>query len=449
MIFALGEGSMFRRLQELRKLQYYPPSELAAHQAKRLDRLLKRAGTSPYYRDVLGEYADPRKPTSRDPYQQLRSLPLLTKLAIQENSKALQVSPLPRRITRKITGGSTGQAVTVLKDRQATARERAAMWLGYSWTGIAIGDRGARFWGLPLNRRARGLTRLADLAMNRIRFSAFAFNEAALEEYWKTCLHFKPRYFHGYVSMLEEFARFVANTGKHGTRLDLQGIVATSEVLGEPQRELIESTFGCRVQVEYGCGEMGPIAYECERGSLHMLCTELVVELLRDDNTPAEPGETARIVLTDLNNSAMALLRYEIGDYGELGSMCGCGRGFPVLKNVLGRAYDAIVTPDGRKYHGEFFMYVFEELRRQGGQFTQFQVIQEDESSLVVRIVADRSLRERLESELRLQLKSHLPQMAITFEWVDRIPRLASGKAQVIANNWLRNIAGGAGGQAT
>jgi phenylacetate-CoA ligase len=186
---------------------------------------------------------------------------------------------------------------------------------------------------------------------------------------------------------------------------------------------------------------MGPIAYECERGSLHLLSTELVVELLRADDTPAEPGDTGRVVLTDLNNSAMALLRYDIGDYGALGPPCKCGRGFPVLEKVLGRAYDTIVAPDGKKYHGEFFMYVFEDLRRHGQLFTQFQVIQDGASSLRVRIVAVQAQRERLEAEVRLKLQSILPVMTLAFEWVDRIPRLPSGKTQVIANHWLKRQA--------
>lgn len=436
--FALGEGSMKRSLGELSDLQYATAGELLQYQASRLRQLLSRAYSTPYYRDLVPPDLHQLGSKAEDPFSQLRALPVLTKSALQQHASDLLATPLPRRRTGKTTGGSTGQAVTVVKDRQATARERAAMWLGYGWNGIQVGDRGARFWGQPLRSRARNLTRLADFAMNRVRFSAFDFNQEGLERYWKACVRFKPTYFHGYVSMLEEFARFVVTTRKDGRSLNLRSIVATSEVLGQPQRELIESAFGCHVQVEYGCGEMGPIAYECEGGSLHLLTTELVVELLRADGSPAEPGETARIILTDLNNKAMSLVRYDIGDFGALGPACSCGRGFPVLKNVLGRAYDVIVAPDGAKFHGEFFMYLFEEIRRQGSQFTQFQVIQRDASNVTIKIIADPRERQSLAATIRQRLRSAMPGMVVTFEWVDLIARLPSGKAQVIANQWLR-----------
>ena len=124
--------------------------------------------------------------------------------------------PLVTPASNKITGGSTGQAVTIVKDRRATACERAAMWLGYGWRGVRMGDRAARFWGSPFASRRRWLTKASDAAMHRIRFSAFAFGDADLERYWNACVRFGPDYFHGYVSMLEAFARFVQSRGHDG-----------------------------------------------------------------------------------------------------------------------------------------------------------------------------------------------------------------------------------------
>ena len=44
----------------------------------------------------------------------------------------------------------------------------------------------------------------------------------------------------------------------------------------------------------------------------------------------------------------MPYIRYEIGDVGSLSSTpCECGRGFPVLNQVLGRNDDFIVKTDG------------------------------------------------------------------------------------------------------
>jgi phenylacetate-CoA ligase len=433
---AIGEGAMFRRLRALTSLQYQPASFLEQYQAERLSRLFARAATTPYYASLFGPG---RPPTGATSSEILNGLPLLTKRDVQRSLSELRVTPQPTRLSHKVTGGSTGEAVTILKDRTATAYERAAMWLGYSWHGIRIGDRAARFWGQPFGKRSRITTGLTDLAMNRIRFSAFAFDEQSLESYWRRCLQFRPEYFHGYVSMLVEFAQFVQSTGKDGSALRLKCIIATSEVLLPTQRTLLESVFGCSVLVEYGCGELGPIAYNCEAGTLHLLTPDVHVEFLRDDGTAAEIGETARLILSDLNNSAITLLRYEIGDFGVRGSGCTCGRGLPTLAKIWGRAYDVVLAPSGKRYHGEFFMYIFEDLRRSGLSISQFQVIQLDDRQLLFRVIAEPEYRPRIAEQLQRAVDHHLPGMTLELGWVDMIPRLPSGKMQVIENRILRS----------
>ena len=45
----------------------------------------------------------------------------------------------------------------------------------------------------------------------------------------------------------------------------------------------------------------------------------------------------------------MPLLRYEIGDYAEVGDPCPCGRGLPVLRRILGRKRNTCLLPDGSR----------------------------------------------------------------------------------------------------
>lgn len=433
---ALGERELFPRLEELRRLERVDPSALLRYQAERLaDTLNYAAAQSPYYSEAWGALPPVE---AAEAHAVLRSLPLLPKEALQERSEQLLARSYVGPTSRKITGGSTGQPVTVIKDRRATARERAGMWLGYGWCGVTMGDRAARFWGAPLATGRRWLTRLSDFTMNRTRFSAFAFDEGDLAKYWRECVSFQPDYFHGYVSMLEAFAGFVTERGYDGRRLRLKSVVATSEVLTPPQRRLIQSAFGAPVQVEYGCGEVGPIAYECETGSLHLLAPDLVVEVLRPDGNPVEPGEAGEIVLTDLNNRAMPLVRYRVGDFGTMGATCACGRAFPVLGAIWGRAYDFVEAPDGKRYHGEFFMYAFEDLRRAGLPVQAFQVTQEGPAALDVAVVTKGDLTAEREGAIRRALNGRLRGMDLRVRRVERIDRTPSGKMQVIRNRWLR-----------
>jgi len=435
----IGEHGMYAELDRQKALQYASREEILRSQRRRLGQVLNYAGQHvPRYREVLGEATEL---ATRDPTALLRKVPFLTKEDLQTGLEDLKAIPQPRRTSRKTTGGSTGQPVTVIKDSSATARERAATWMAYGWFGIRVGDRGARFWGSP---RALGTRRLrfalADFAMNRVRFSAFGVSEAELEEYWSTCLKFRPRYFYGYVSMLEAFGRFVEDSGRDGTGLGLTSIITTSEILTGAQRDLLERVFAAPVQNEYGCGEVGPIAYQCEAGGMHLMSENVFVEILDEDDRPVGPGEEGEVVVTDLGNRAVPILRYRIRDRAVRVETCTCGRGFPLLGDVRGRVYDQVRGLDGRFYHGEFFMYLFEDLRDGGLKFERFRVVQESPRGLRIEVQAASVASEELAAVVQTKLGSQLPGMDVCVEVVEELQLPASGKLRIVENRVTSHV---------
>jgi phenylacetate-CoA ligase len=80
----------------------------------------------------------------------------------------------------------------------------------------------------------------------------------------------------------------------------------------------------------------------------------LYVEIVNGDR-PAQPGESGSILVTDLLNHAMPLIRYRIGDVASwLEGLCSCGRSLPRLHSVQGRVTDFLVGGDGRLVSGVF-----------------------------------------------------------------------------------------------
>jgi phenylacetate-CoA ligase len=80
----------------------------------------------------------------------------------------------------------------------------------------------------------------------------------------------------------------------------------------------------------------------------------LYVEIETPHGT-AGPGEVGSILVTDLLNLAMPLLRYRIGDVGAWAAGdCPCGRRLPRLERVAGRVTDFLVGTDGRLVSGVF-----------------------------------------------------------------------------------------------
>ena len=61
------------------------------------------------------------------------------------------------------------------------------------------------------------------------------------------------------------------------------------------------------------------------------------------------------VLVTDLLNGAMPLIRYRIGDMAAWADgPCPCGRGLPRLERVAGRVTDFLVGADGRLVSGVY-----------------------------------------------------------------------------------------------
>jgi phenylacetate-CoA ligase len=233
--------------------------------------------------------------------------------------------------------------------------------------------------------------------------------------------------------MIEAYAKYLDRVGIEGNR-DLKAIITTSEVLHESQRHFFQKIFRTKVYNEYGCGEVGSVAHECEHGSMHISAENMIVEIL-DGDRQCRPGEIGEIVVTELNNDVFPLLRYRLGDFATISyRSCTCGRNLPIIENIKGRAYDIIITDDGRSFHGEFFMYIFEEVERKNYGVAKFQVRQLAINDILVKIVpSSKYRRAEVENMVTGYSKKHLGEnVAIRYEIVDEIPREKSGKMRII-----------------
>ena len=421
---------VFRLLREYEESQWWPPERLAAAQEKALGSILRHAVTQTVHYAAVAREAglDAARITAAD----LQRLPLLTKADLVERGDRMH-APLPSWQTSwKTTGGSTGVAVRLRKDRYATATEQAASWRSYAWYGIRPGDRQARFWGTPQTAKAKLRFAAIDFVLNRDRFSAFAFRREDLGRYFARVRRTRPAWAYGYVSMLVQFAQHCLDESLPLAEVGVRAVVTTSEVLSSGDRAVISKAFGAPVYDEYGCGEVGAVLYECERGSRHLMAENLFVELLPDP-TPDQPA-AARLVVTDLHNRATPLLRYDLGDRVVPAPPCACGRGLPAFAAVFGRAYDFVETSDGTRYHGEFFLYVLEAARDRGLPVRQAQFVHEAGDRLRLRLVAleGRPVQAAGEWMARELERRSGGRLRVEVQEVPAIGREASGKIRLI-----------------
>ena len=105
----------------------------------------------------------------------------------------------------------------------------------------------------------------------------------------------------------------------------------------------VRSALGVETRNIYGTSELGPVAVSCDNHrAMHIIESFFEVEIFRDGKV-VQDGQIGEVVITDLTNTAMPLIRYKVGDIGRiLQDACACGRNTKRLE-ILGRVQETLV----------------------------------------------------------------------------------------------------------
>ena len=429
-VWPMGQLRLFQRLSrsEPRAWQRYRDRLLSAL----LDHAL---GQVPFYRGLeerLGGLARER------PMEALRLFPIIAKRDQQERGEELLARDANRkRMHVNYTSDSTGEPARFWQDfRRDLIREigafRDEMYTGWR-PGEPIGIIWSRDYDFPWESLPlyRLLNRLSKMYMT---LSPYSVTPGTMREFLGVLERRRPGLLRCYSSAADEFAQFLEGDGlaARARALRLRGIVCSSEKLHELQRERIERVFGCKVFDLYATREMHVIAMECSahRG-LHVSADNVVVEVLDDDGQPVLPGESGRIVVTDLWNFGFALIRYDLGDVGSFlppdEDPCPCGVTFPRLASVEGRSADYLTLEDGTRIHSGQLLHLFLGFP----SVRMFQIVQETPSEFTVRVVGD---RREVERGLPRVLAKFPPGVAVNMRYCDEIPLTPGGKRAFIVS---------------
>ncbi|MGI9386289.1 MAG: hypothetical protein ACR2OX_02560, partial [Methyloligellaceae bacterium] len=205
----------------------------------------------------------------------------------------------------------------------------------------------------------------------------------------------------------------------------IKRVHAMSEVLRPAVRRICNEAWGAKMFDMYSTEETGYIALQCPESEQFLVQEEgAYVEFLDDNGRPCAPGEVGRVVVTPLHNFAMPLIRYEVGDFAEVGKKAACGRAFQVIERVLGRTRNMVRLPNGQ-YHYPDYQDILEGF----DHVVQFQIIRRAEEELEMKLVARRALTKPEEKALRSWLQERfMYPFRIEFSYHDEIARSAGGK---------------------
>lgn len=419
-IAAKRRSAVFRHLRQLERTQFDPPEAVQARQLAMLKAQLRHAfATVPYYRRTwaaAGVHPDDVKSLN-----DFRHFPVVTKTDIRKHS-AEMFSEAYRgaKLRTKTTSGSTGVPLRILLDERGAQWKSACTLRADEWSGWRLGQRVAKVWGNPEYRHFGLRGRLTNHFVDRaVYLDTINLTEDRVREFVAAVRRHRPGLVFGHAHSLYMLACALNKSGMSDIRP--AGCISTAMPLHDYQRKAIEQALGVPVTNRYGCEEVSLIACQCERHrGLHVAAESVFVEVMGE-------GRTGPLLVTDLSNFAMPLIRYQIGDVATLSdTLCECGRGLPVLEKVEGRDADYVVTPAGSLISGISLTENFAVLIKGAAQV---QIIQEAVTHLRVRMVRDPVFDAESERQIRqLVLTTFGPTMTYDLEFVDLIPQEPSGK---------------------
>ena len=238
----------------------------------------------------------------------------------------------------RLDGGASGRH----GGHGANGLREAVRLRAHRWFGLEPGARDLSLSSpIELTRQDR-LRVLRDRLLNSKVLSAFRMSDTLMARYGRAITRFAPEKMVCYAHAAYVLAMYLRGAG--GGRRRACGPCSR-------RRRCSSTSSDARSR---RCSERGsPSSMEpgtpaCWRASARAVGFYIPAEGILLEVDEAGPDGLGEIVVTNPVSAAMPIIRYRIGDMGELdSSACPCGRTLPCLKRLEGRRIDFLVTRRG------------------------------------------------------------------------------------------------------
>jgi len=384
--------------KQLEKTQFLPESELLEIQWQRAKGMLHYVWEhNDFYRDRFQKGGlTPNDIIFPEDFQRVK---ILTKEEIRNNVSDMISNGYNIDTLHKFkTGGSTGKALEIFMTEECSSLRNACTLRHDLWSGWKRGEPIAALWGNPeypktLYEKIYNFAHLPPM----IYLDTMEVSKTSVLRFVDQWRKIKPTLIFGHAHSIYILA---CNLEEIGIKdLIPKGIISSSMMLLPHERSKIEEIFGVKVIDRYGCEEVSLIACECEKHEgLHLNIEHLFIEFIKDDGASALPGEPGKIVVTDLLNRAMPLIRYKVEDVGVPSDRkCSCGRGLPLMEHVTGRVADFLIKKDGSRVAG---VSLIENTLTKIRGIDQMKIIQESLDLILLYLVPGKFFNDNSKREL-------------------------------------------------
>jgi phenylacetate-CoA ligase len=414
--------------------------------------LLQHAAENvPFYRDTYQRLG--LEPHTLRTTADLSRLPIVNKTIYRQHAADIfYATNVPRHLRLdRATSGSTGEPFAFCLDRRVMPIIFASHLFYDSWFGLRPFDRYVRIMAppaavSPLSPSTPATFRFRQMLSSRLqrlyeswtqrKITVWDIDGERAHAFWQCIEEFQPSFVMGYTSTLATLADELLQRHLPLTR-PLRGVIVIAETLSPPRRHLINQYFNAPIINRYGLREFGSwSAQNCSASPDHFhVNTELVIcEIVRSDGSPAAPGETGHVVLTDLHNYARPFIRYETGDLAVASTdSCACGRGFPLIGQLAGRSHECLRTPSGKEISPAILGHYLFVYHHHLDTVRHYQLVQEAAHRARLLVVPgpgwDDGKRQALQADLACLLGNEID---VVIETVNLISLEKSGKRPII-----------------
>lgn len=392
--------------------------------------------TVPYYQEVFRSTGLSRSDLAKFELMELNKLPFLTKETLRQagTCSLCSVKPEPHRSFFS-SSGSTGTPTKILYSHAFHQRLSASYEARVrNWAGVdrfkpraMIGGRRVVPEGLAKSPYGR-----YNYFEKQLYLSAYHISKTTASDYLKQIKTFQSQYMVGYAMSHFFLARFFDELKLETP--EMKAVITSSEKLTPEMRNLFKKVYGCKSFDGWSGVENCGLISESEYGELLISPDVGVLEILKPDGTPANPGEVGEVVCTGLLNFDQPLIRYRIGDHVKLreNQHTVCGRAMPVIEEIVGRVEDVVIGKDGRemvRFHGIFVGL---------STVMQAQLVQESLEDFRVNVVPMQRLSDSDKALITSRLVSQLGEVHVRFTEMDKIPSGPGGKFKAVVSNLKR-----------
>ena len=359
----------------------------------------------------------------------LEDYPVVDKNLINKNYKNFKSASFKEKDCVKVsTSGSTGVPFEILQNKRKRRRNVADNLYFSSLSGYKIGHKllFLRIW--PIGFRLKFLSK--HHLLNVFPQSVFQLENEDVEELTGKLKRDKSKKsFIGYPSAFEKICRYLDEIDSEEVDYNVQSIITIAESLNDFTRNRLKKHFGKAPLSRYSNGEIGIIAQETNDSdnSFKINIASYIVETLEiNSDKPVPMGFPGRIVITDLFNYAMPIIRYDTGDIGVIDEN---EYGILSLYSIEGRKLDMIYDTKGRllSSHIASKLYEYHNIK-------QAQIIQYGAKEYLIKL---NSSQLQNDAEIIGEYKKSFGLDAdITIKYVDEIPLLDSGKRKEVVNTF-------------